>query len=267
VDISGGFTDNLFVAEFYDHVNPYRGRQDVRFFVEMAQNSDGPVLEIGCGTGRVLIPTARAGVEIVGLDASPPMLSVCKRKLSRESEFVQKKVTGLVEGDMRSFDLRRQFSLVTVPFRPFHHLLSVEDQISCLRSIHRHLVTNGRLVLDVFNPSLPILTDDRYLAEHGEEPEFITDDGRRVVRRARIVARDHYRQVTDIELIYYVTHPDGCEERLVHRFSWRYLFRYEVEHLLTRCGFDLEEVYADYDRTPFGSQYHGNLISVAKKSE
>lgn len=262
------FPDDSPQVEFYDYVNAYRERRDVGFFVEMAQDSGGPVLEIGCGTGRVLIPTARAGVEIVGLDASPRMLSACRRKLSREPETVREKVTGLIEGDMRAFDLGREFRLVTLPFRPFHHLLSVEDQVSCLQSIRRHLVAGGRLILDVFNPSLPYLTDDRYLAENDEaEPEFTTDDGRRVVRRARIASRDYSRQVTDLELIYYVTHPDGREERLVYRFSWRYLFRYEVEHLLARCGFDLEEVYADYDRSPFGSIYPGELISVAKKAE
>jgi SAM-dependent methyltransferase len=260
------YPDNSPHVEFYDYVNPYRERRDVSFFVEMARNSDGPVLEIGCGTGRVLIPTASAGVEIVGLDASHQMLSVCKRKLSRESEFVQKKVTGLVEADMRSFELGQEFSLVTLPFRPFHYLLNVEDQIACLQSIHRHLVTNGRLILDILNPSLP-LPADQCLTEFGEEPEFTTEDGRRVVRRARIASRDYFRQITDHELIYYVTHPDGREDRLVHRFSWRHLFRYEVEHLLARCGFSLEVVYADYDRSPFGSKYPGELISVAKKVE
>lgn len=253
-------------VEFYDDVNPYRERQDVGFFVEMARDSGGPVLEIGCGTGRVLIPTARAGIEIVGLDASTRMLSACKRKVSTESEDVQKKVTGLIEGDMRSFDLGREFRLVMLPFRPFHYLLSVEEQLSSLRNINRHLVTGGRLILDLFNPSLP-LPDDQQFTEFGEEPEFTTDDGRRVVRRARIAARDYFRQVSDHELIYYVTHPDGREERLVHRYSWRYLFRYEVEHLLARCGFSLEVVYADYDRSPFGSKYPGELITVAKKAE
>jgi SAM-dependent methyltransferase len=265
MDTSVDFADYPFVAEFYDYVKPYRERGDVEFFVALAQKSGGPVLEIGCGTGRVLIPTARAGIEITGLDASPLMLSVCEGKLSREPESVRGRVRGLVEGDMRAFDLGREFALVTIPFRPFHYLLSVEDQISCLRCIHRHLVAGGRLVLDIFNPSLQRLTDDRYLAEHGEEPEFVTDDGRRVVRRSRIASRDYYRQITDLELIYYVTYPDGRKQRLVHRFPWRYLFRYEVEHLLTRCGFDLEEVFADYDRSPFGSKYPGELISVAKK--
>ena len=267
MDSLGGYDDNPFIAEFYDSVVPYRDRQDVNFFVEMAQRAEGPVLELGCGTGRVLIPTANSGIEIVGLDASPMMLSVCREKLLTESSDVQAKVVGLVQGDMRAFELSRKFSLVTIPFRPFQHLLTVRDQMSCLENIRKHLVTGGKLVLDIFNPSLLLLADERYLQEHGEEPEFTTADGRKVVRRMRIVWRDYFNQITHNELIYYVTHPDAREERLVHEFPMRYLFKFEVEHLLARCNFQLETVYADYDKSPYGSKYPGELIFVAKAKD
>ncbi len=118
MDSLGGYDDNPFIAEFYDSVVPYRERQDVNFFVEMAQRSGGPVLELGCGTGRVLIPIAKSGIEIVGLDASPGMLSLCREKLLSESNDVQSKVLDLVQGDMRAFQLSRKFSLVTIPFIP-----------------------------------------------------------------------------------------------------------------------------------------------------
>lgn len=261
---SGGYADNSFLAQFYDFIVPYRDRQDVAFFVEMAQRSGGPVLEAGCGTGRVLIPTARSGIEIAGLDGSSYMLSVCKSKLASQPASVQSKVTGLVQADMRVFELGRKFNLVTIPFRPFQHLLTVEDQLSCLLNIRKHLVAGGRLILDVFNPSLPHLTEKQYLAEHGEEPKFTTDDGRRVLRRARIISRDYFNQITHNESTYYVTHPDGREERFVHRFPMRYFFRFEVEHLLARCHFDIEAVYADYDKSPFGSKYPGELIFIAR---
>jgi len=105
-DRAGGYTEYGFTAEFYDHVVPYRERQDVAFFVELAREAGGPVLEVGCGTGRVLIPTARAGFEIVGLDLSPSMLAVCRESLAQEPAEVQARVE-LVEGDMRDFDLGR----------------------------------------------------------------------------------------------------------------------------------------------------------------
>ncbi|MFQ5593985.1 MAG: class I SAM-dependent methyltransferase, partial [Anaerolineae bacterium] len=260
-----GYDEYGFVAEFYDHISPYRDRQDIDFFVGMAQRSGGPVLEIGCGTGRVLIPTARAGIDIAGLDLSESMLSVCREKLSREPEEVQLRVQ-LVKADMRQFDLGREFALATIPFRPFQHLITVEDQLACLKSVCRHLVAGGRLILDLFNPSLSFLVDEQRLEEAGDEPEFTMPDGRRVVRRHRIASRDLFNQVQEAELIYYVTHPDGREERLVHDFPMRYLFRFEAEHLLARAGFQVEELYADYDRSPYGSKYPGELIFMARKS-
>jgi len=166
---------------------------------------------------------------------------------------------------MRDFDLGRSFNLVILPFRPFQHLTTVDDQLSCLASIRRHLVDGGQVVLDLFNPWLEALVQDNVGREVGDEPEFTTPDGRRVVRRHKFVARDYANQINQLELIYYVKHPDGREEQLVHAFPMRYLFRFEAEHLLVRCGFAVESVYADFDKTPYGSKYPGELIFVAKK--
>jgi SAM-dependent methyltransferase len=261
---SGSYDNYGFVADYYDYVVPYRERQDVAFFVELARQSGGPVLEIGSGTGRVLIPTAKAGLEIVGLDYSEAMLTVCRRKLATESEAVRARVR-LVQGDMRRLDLGQTFRLVTIPFRPFQHLTTVEDQLSCLAGIRQHLDPGGKLILDIFNPWLVRLTDEKFDQEQGDEPEFTMPDGRRVIRRNRAVSRDLSNQVQEVELIYYVTHPDGHQERLVHSFPMRYLFRFEAEHLLVRSGFEVEALYADYDQSPYGSKYPGELIFVAKR--
>jgi hypothetical protein len=121
------------------------------------------------------------------------------------------------------------------------------------------------LILDIFNPSLEALVRDNLGQELGDEPEFTSPDGRRVVRRHKIVSRDYANQINQIELVYYITHPDGREERLVHAFPMRYLYRFEAEHLLARRGFEVEQVYADYDKSPYGSKYPGELIFVAKK--
>jgi SAM-dependent methyltransferase len=250
-------------AEFYDHVTSYRDREDVSFFVEEARAAGGPVLELGCGTGRVLVPTARAGVEIVGLDSSPSMLALCRRRAEAEAPDVGARIT-LVEGDIRRFDIARTFQLVTLPFRPFQHLLTVEDQLSCLAAIRRHLPPGGRLLLDLFNPSLEMLVNPPR-EEIFPEPDFDMPDGRRVRRGHRLPACDRFAQVNQVELTYHVTHPDGRTERLVHAFPFRYLFRFEAEHLLVRAGFEIEAVYADYDRTPYGSRYPGDLIFDARR--
>ena len=262
-----GETDEYaLIADLYDYVEPYRTRPDIDFYVQAALESGGPVLEVGCGTGRILLPTARSGLEITGLDLSPHMLRVCRERLSAEPQAVQARVR-LVQADMRAFDLAQAFQLITLPFRPFQHLITVEDQLAGLAAIRRHLLDGGRLILDLFNPSLPALTRDNLGQEANEGPEFTTSDGRRVLRTSRIVARDAFNQVNQTELIYYITHPDGRTERLVHAFAMRYLFCFEAEHLLARAGFEVEHLYAGYDKSPYGSTYPGELIFVARKEK
>ena len=261
---ASGYDLASFIPEFYDHVVPYATRPDVRFYVEAAREFGGPVLELGCGTGRILVPTARAGIEIVGLDRSVGMLEACRRRLRAEPAELGGR-TSLYHGDMRDFELGRTFRLVTIPFRPFQHLLTIEDQLACLSAIRRHLVKDGRLVFDVFNPSIHNLAEPADGAETDEEPAFTLPDGRTVVRRHRMVQRDLIRQVNSGELIYYVTHPNGRQERLVHPFQMRCIFRFEAEHLLARAGFTVGQVYSDFDRSPYGSCYPGDLIFVARR--
>ncbi len=265
MDPTGGYIDSPFVAGYYDHVLPYRERSDVPFYVDMARAAGGPVLEVGCGTGRILIPTARAGLSITGLDLAEPMLRVCEERLANETPEVRARVR-LVRGDMRSFEVEGgagAFALVTVPFRAFLHLLEVADQMACLAAIHRHLRPGGRLVLDIFNPSLRLLALAKEGDVAGEEAPFLAPGGETVIRRHVYQAKDPFRQVNEVDLIYEVRHPDGSEQKLTHRTALRYMFRFEAEHLLARCGFRVEALYSDYDRTPFGTKYPGELVFVA----
>jgi SAM-dependent methyltransferase len=259
----GRYATYPWAAELYDHVVPYRERPDVAFYASLAKEAGGDVLELGCGTGRVLVSCARAGARVTGLDLAPEMLAICRRAIESEPQEVRDRCT-VVAGDMAAFDLGRTFHLVTIPFRAFQHLMTVPEQLSCLAAARRHLVAGGRLALDLFNPSLHRLVEERYFLEHGDEPEFEMPDGRRVVRKHRIAARDHLSQVSDVELIYEVSHPDGRQERLVHGFRMRHLFRYEAEHLLARAGFEVEELYADFDRNPYGATFPGDLVFVAR---
>ncbi len=137
---------------------------------------------------------------------------------------------------MRQFELSKTFKLVTLPFRPFQHLTTVEDQLACLGCLRRHLAEDGKLILDIFNPKLESLVETDFGEEFSEEPEFSMPDGRKVIRRHKVVSRDVPNQINYVELIYYVTHPDGRQERLVQAFPMRYLFKFEAEHLLAGPG-------------------------------
>jgi SAM-dependent methyltransferase len=251
------------IADLYDYVGPYRALTDISFYVDAASESGGPVLELGCGTGRVLIPTAHAGIAITGLDLSPGMLDVCRQRLADEPAEVQSRAQ-LVHSSMTDFRLGRTFRLVTIPFRPFQHLLTVADQLACLACIRRHLAPDGSLVFDLFNPSLDAIVNNPIGVELAPEPEFTTPDGRRVVRCHKTVSRDRFQQIGRFELIYDVTHPDGRTERLIHAFAMRYFFRFEAEHLLARAGFEVEHLYAGADKADYGSRYPGELFFVAR---
>ena len=138
------------LAEIYDAV--YADVDDAAFWRGMAEGAvAGPLLELGCGTGRVLIPLARAGFEMTGLDLSPQMLEVCRAKLADEPEDVRRRVT-LVTGDMTSFELDGRFAAIFCAFNSFHHLRTIEQQMGCLERCRRHLLPGGVLVLDLFNP-------------------------------------------------------------------------------------------------------------------
>jgi SAM-dependent methyltransferase len=263
MDLGDGYASNPLIAVFYDRIVQFGGRKDIEFYVEVAREAGGEVLEIGCGTGRILLPIAREGIAIFGIDSSAPMLEVCRQKLSAEPASVQACVLGLEVRDMRQFDLGRRFNLVTIPFHPFIHLLTVKDQIACLTAVRRHLNRGGRLVFDIYAPAAKHLVEERYLQPR-EEPPFTLPDGRVVVRRTRLVSRDQVRQVIDIETIYDVSHPDGRSEIITHCYPFRYVWPFEAEHLLARCGFELEHLYADYNKTPWGEKHTGEMYIVAR---
>lgn len=232
----------------YDSVPIYAERLDVQFYVDEAAAARGPVLELGCGTGRILIPTARAGHTITGLDGSAHMLERCRAKLDDEPEAVRRCVR-LTRGDVRDFNLDQRFSLITAPFRVVQHLTSIEDQLRFLAATARHLAPGGRLVFDVFNPHFSSLVGADG-AEHEDTPEQQLPDGRTLRRTARVRRVRWIDQVSEIELTYYVTDATRSVQRHVQAFDMRWFLHAELEHVLARAGFRVAQIYGDFDRSP-----------------
>jgi SAM-dependent methyltransferase len=260
----GSYEDNEFVAAFYDIIYEDKRPLDVRFFVEYSQKSGGRTLELGCGTGRVLIPTATAGCTITGLDISPYMLRKCREKLRKQPEAVRKRVK-LIQGNMTDFNTGEKYSLVTIPFRPFQHLVRVEEQQACLRCIRQHLTERGQVIIDIFNPNpLRLVPNPEYMEEKEDLPETPLPDGRKLRRAGRTAGYHRDQQYNDVELIYYVSYPDGRNERFVQSFPMRYYYRYEMEHLLELGGFGVVELYGDFDKSPFSND-SPEMIFVAEK--
>ncbi len=227
----------------YDSVPLYLARQDGDFYLEEAKAARSAVLEVGCGTGRILLPIARAGCSIVGLDNSRQMLERCRAKLAAEPAAVQGRVR-LVQHEMRDLNLGATYPLIIAPFRVVQHLTTVDDQLRFLEVIARHLASNGRFVFDVFNPYFAKLVEADGI-EREDTPEQRLPDGR-TFRRAWRVARVRWvDQVSESELIYYV---DG--KRYVQAFEMRWYLAAELRHLLARGGFRVREMYGDFARGP-----------------
>ena len=260
--VSEAYAD--FMAEYYDHVPLYAGRADVKFYVECAQEGFGRVLELGCGTGRILIPTAAAGCDITGIDLSRAMLAKCREKLEKQPADVRERVR-LREGTMTELTLPEQFALVTMPFRGFQHLLRVEDQMKCLEGIHRHLTDRGRLIFDVFQVVPQAMFDPTWMREREDTPWTPLGDGRKFRRTHRVTGFHRAEQYNDVEFINYVMHPDGREERRTQNFPFRYFFPFEVQHLLARCGFKIRKLYGNYDRSELRDE-SPDMVFVAEKA-
>jgi SAM-dependent methyltransferase len=254
------------LAAIYDAV--YASCEDAGFWTSLAAEvGGGPLLELGCGTGRVLLPLARAGYEVVGIDASASMLDFCRERLRTEPSEVTQRV-GLIQADMTEFSLGTRFAGIFCTFNSFHHLRTVEQQLACLERCRRHLLPDGALVLDLFNP------DPEPDATEGSEPgdaDTIAETaewtgGRRVRKWMSACNYNRPLQCNECEMTYEVIEADGTTRQLKETFPLRLIYRYELQHLLARCGFEIITTYGDYQLSPFAEDSLG-MIVVAKPVE
>ena len=236
---------------------------DIGFYVQEAKRSGSPVLELGCGTGRILIPTAEAGVSIVGLDASSAMLGVARTKTSEFSSEVQSRIE-LIEGDMRTFSLDRQFKLVTIPFRAFLHILTPEEQRKTIERIHEHLDDGGRLILNIFDTRLDLVATPLGGIMKRLNDFIDPATGHKMV----VWASDKYdleNQVIYEERVFEEIDDNGkVLSRVCSPLTLCWIYRREMQYLLELSGFKIDALYGDFNRGPF--RYGGEQIWVVSKA-
>ena len=247
------------LARYYDLENA-DFTEDLDFWIELAEEFGGPVLELGCGTGRVLLNLARRGHAVTGIDNAPEMLDRLRAKLEAASGRHLAAPPSIVQAGMEDFDLPGSFGLAIMPFNTFMHLQTQEAQLAVLGRIRKHLAPGGALALDVTNPA------EAYAAqEQGLTLERSFADGDRTVQQFSSVALDRAAQLARITWIYDATAPDGSVQRSIVPLTLRYTFPAEMRLLLERAGFSLTHLYGDYDRSPFADGV-GRMLVVAKSS-
>jgi SAM-dependent methyltransferase len=212
------------IAELYD---PWSASvvEDVSFYLEEARRSRGPVLELGVGTGRIAVPIAADGIRVIGVDSSRAMLDVCARRAALAGVDVDLRV-----GDLRDPPVEERVPLVICPFRSLLHMHSDDDRRAVLSNVHELLVPGGHFVFDVFTPGADDMeqTHGRWLErEPGIFEHALWDEQARTLT---LTVRGRKGEST--MALAWVS-PD----------EWR--------ALLEQTGFEVEECYGWFDRTPF----------------
>jgi SAM-dependent methyltransferase len=231
---------------------------DLDLYLPLAQRTGGPVLEAMCGTGRVLLPLARAGLNTVGLDLSPAMVALARAKLEAGGLSGNNRVE---VGDIRSIDLPERFALAVVPMNSFMHLPTSEDHQAALRSLRAHLRLGGLLVLDLFNPDPRELVEDQSLPVHAKSFTSSAGDAvqKWVLRRTDYAGQMHY-----VEFMYDEIGADRVVRRDILPFTMRWFYRFELEYLLAQTGFAVEALFGSYDLDDYSSD-SDRLIVVARR--
>jgi ubiquinone/menaquinone biosynthesis C-methylase UbiE len=231
-----------------------------RFYASVAAAHGTDVLELGCGTGRLLVAMARAGATVTGVDVSEPMLERARRRVAAEPPAIRSRVTSLIHADVRRARFAdANYSLVVAPFRLLQFITTVPEQVSLLMRVHHLLRPGGRFAFDLFDFSLfdrPVVGE-----EFGDEPEFVLPDGTRVVRRKTVVDWDPPAQTLTTRSTFYFV--GQRQQPVVQQHTVRYFFRYELEHLLGRTGFCIDRLDCDFAGTPYGHTYPAEIVVLA----
>jgi SAM-dependent methyltransferase len=242
------------IAELYDWEHDRYG-EDLDFYRALAKRTGGPILELGCGTGRVLADLAAEGHHCIGVDASSTMLARARERLSGRSLDAD-----LIEAPMQAFSSPRPARLAIIALDSFGHLLTQDDQLRALTTVRSALTDGGLLVIDLSNGN-----------NHGEPRDELSHhitaggtDGETLITKWVSRATDPSEQIDDLIYWYDVAGAGGVVRRTTVQFELRYFTRFELTLLLERAGFTVETLYGSYDLESFGP-HSERLIAVARK--
>src|SRR5256714_8330208 len=245
------------LAALYDLDSaPLEGAPDVDWFGGLARRTGGPILELGCGTGRITVPIAQDGHHVVGLARSGAMLERAERRARRANVEVR-----WVEGDMRAFSFNEAFALVFVALNSFL-MLDPDDRWSCLARVREHLAPRGRVAIDVFQPDPQIVVGlDGGVADEWERMD--PESGRAV--RKFSSSRANVDGVTQ-RIWYDETVDDGTVRRIGGTTTPHHLYRRGTGLPFSEAGVVIQTLHGDYDGNPADARSR-KLLVVAKRKE
>jgi|SRR5689334_6949077 len=225
----------------YDRMFPRR--DDIDFFVDQARTRGGPVLELACGTGRLLEPIAKSGCAATGVDLSPGMLVEARRKAEAGAT-----ASRYMEADIRRFSLDERFALIFIAGNSICHLLDIDSFDACMACVREHLAEGGRFIVDVYVPNLRRLFPDPQTRQPLSEYDD-PDGGGRVL----VTQTSRYDAITQINSVRtFHRSPDGTSET-EGSFELKMYFPQELQALFRHNGLRLVAAYGDYDKTPLTS--------------
>lgn len=246
----------------FDHLAPFYDWEhaafldDLPFYLGLAERVGGPILEAACGSGRLVLPLARAGYDVVGIDNSHAMLALAEARLAQEPALVPR--VRLQPADLRSARLGQRFGLAIVALDSFGLLATRADQRRTLAILRRHLSGDGLLALDLANGNLRGGEAEEETVLHLSGPG---PDGGQLAKWVRR-ATDHAEQLDRLVQLYDQADAAGRITRTSVELQLRYFTRFELELLLEGAGFFLEALFGDYDLTPYGPRSE-RLIALA----
>ncbi len=258
-DLRAGTEEHYDDAALYDF--EYRRRRaDVNWYRLLAKRlaPGGPILELGCGTGRVLAPLARDGHRVIGVDVAASMLARAQARIDALGRGARARA-GLVRGDMRTFALGERFPLVICPFNAFQHMYARRDALAALACVREHLAEGGSFALDVLNPDLRWLTRDpnkrwaRTRFRHpvsGERFEYTTNQD--YDRTTQIAHMRIYYERLDV--------PPEEKRTIVVRLAHRQFFPAELSALLAHGGFRVDERWGGFAEEPFENDSDAQVL-------
>ncbi|HEX5164904.1 MAG TPA: class I SAM-dependent methyltransferase [Thermomicrobiales bacterium] len=229
---------------------------DLDFYREFAYQAGGPILELGCGSGRVLTALVETGLELTGLDNSPAMLTLARESLDSDVRLVECSMDAVAEcAELRPDHYWMAYSAINT----FLHLPDTTAQLRALEGLRRVVVQGGLLLLDLMTP------DPHYLAGLDgrvvHELSATLPDGNRLDKWA-VRTHDFATQTIDTTVFFDTTDATGTVSRVSGRYLTRYIHVFELEHLLERAGWRLISLYGSYDLSPFSSDSE-RMIALA----